>query len=127
MNRILYIGFLAISFNFLTSCNGQTKQEPNENKQTKQVGGGCEGCELMYDEMPKNISSEYTSIGWTEGKQKLILTGKVFQIDGKIPASDVVIYYWHTDDNGLYSSNNETPKQAKEHGKLRGWDNQHLT
>lgn len=121
MNRILYIGLFATFFNFLTSCNGQTKQEPNETKQTKQAGGGCEGCELMYVGMPEQILSEHISLGWTKGKQKLILTGKVFQLDGKTPASDVIIYYWHTDDNGLYSSNNETPKQAKEHGKLRGW------
>lgn len=105
----------------MTSCDGQTRQQSNEAKQTKKVGGGCEGCEFMYVGMPKQILSEHTSLGWIEGKQKLILTGKVFQIDGKTPASDVVIYYWHTDDNGLYSSNNETPKQAKEHGKLRGW------
>lgn len=121
MNRIFYIGLLATFFNFLTSCNGQTKQEPKELKQTKQVGGGCEGCELMFVGMPKNISNENTSIGWREGKQKLIITGKVFQLDGKTPASEIIIYYWHTDDNGLYSPNNQTPELAKEHGKLRGW------
>lgn len=121
MNRILYVGLLAIFFNFLTSCNGQTKQQQNETKHIKQVGDGCEGCELMYVEMPEKILSEHTSPGWTAGKQKLILTGKVFQIDGKTPASDVIIYYWHTDDKGLYSSDNQTPIKAKEHGKLRGW------
>lgn len=121
MKRIYQLGLLVILINFLTSCNGQTRQTHNETKQAKQVGGGCEGCELMYVGMPKNISSEHISIGWAEGKQKLILTGKVFHLDGKTPASDVVIYYWHTDDNGLYSSDNQTPKQAKEHGKLRGW------
>lgn len=121
MNRILFLGPLATLFSFLTSCIGQTNQQSNEIKQTQEVGGGCEGCELMYVGMPKNISSEHTSIGWKEGKQKLILTGKVFLLDGKTPASDVIIYYWHTDDKGLYSSNNETLKLAKEHGKLRGW------
>ncbi len=117
----MQIGILIFLISNLTNCNGQIKQEPNETKQTKQVGGGCEGCELMYVDMPKNISSEHTSIGWNEGKQKLILTGKVFQLDGKTPVPNVIIYYWHTDDKGLYSSNNETLKQAKEHGKLRGW------
>lgn len=121
MNRLLYVGLLVAFSNFLTSCNGQTIQQPNAAKQSKQVGGGCEGCELMFIEMPKVISSEHKSVGWEEGKQKLILTGKVFQLDGKTPASEVIIYYWHTDDNGLYSPNNQTPKQAKQHGKLRGW------
>lgn len=53
------VGFLAIFFNFLTSCDGQTKQQSNEAKQTKKVGGGCEGCELMYVGMPKQILTEH--------------------------------------------------------------------
>ena len=119
INFLLFVSF----FNFLTSCNGQTKQKITQEQINIEriVGGGCEGCELMYVDIPKFISSEDTSIGWEEGKQKLVLTGKVFQLDGKTPASNITIYYWHTDDKGLYSSNNETPKQAKEHGKLRGW------
>ncbi|WP_337867123.1 hypothetical protein [Ignavibacterium sp.] len=120
---LILLIFMAMSF---TGCRGQTdnSHKQNENDMTvssgKLVGGGCEGCELMYVGMPAEIESEHTSLGWTEGKQKLILTGKVFQLDGKTPASDVIIYYWHADDNGLYSPNGETPIEAKEHGKLRG-------
>lgn len=99
----------------------QNSQILHSSDTTKIVGGGCEGCELMYVGMPDKITTEHTSIGWTEGKQKLILTGKVFQIDGKTPASDVIVYYWHTDDKGLYSSDSQTPARAKEHGRLRGW------
>ncbi|MFN3754032.1 intradiol ring-cleavage dioxygenase [Flavobacterium sp.] len=123
--RIFRLFFLLL-LSLFTSCNGQinTKNEnqPVSEINTKKiVGGGCDGCELMYVGMPEQILPEDTSLGWTEGKQKLILTGKVFQPDGKKPASNVIIYYWHTDDNGLYTSNNETPKEAKQHGKLRGW------
>ena len=125
MKQIFKLGLFIATLNFLTDCNGQTKTESNQNEiktdKNKLIGGGCDGCELMYVGMPKVISSEHTSNGWDEGKQKLILTGKAFQLDGRTPASDVVIYYWHTDDSGLYSSNDQTPKQAKEHGKLRGW------
>lgn len=108
----------------LMGCNGQTTQEPGKSNQTKSkeiVGGGCDGCELMYIGMPKEIQPENTSVGWAEGQQKLIVTGKIFQLDGKTPAPDVVVYYWHTDDNGLYSSGNETANEVKPHGKLRGW------
>ena len=109
---------------FLISCNGQNQNNTllsTTESSTQSVGGGCEGCELMYVGMPEEIQSEHTSLGWTQGKQKLILTGKIFQLDGKTPAADILIYYWHTDDKGLYSGNNQTPEQAIEHGKLRGW------
>ena len=105
MKQIFKLGLFIATLNFLTDCNGQTKTESNQNEiktdKNKLIGGGCDGCELMYVGMPKVISSEHTSNGWDEGKQKLILTGKVFQLDGRTPASDVVIYYWHTDDSGL--------------------------
>ncbi len=126
MDLKTYFGIFVIFINFLISCKGQTNSDKQSQTNLqlntkKNVGGGCEGCELMYVGMPEKILSEHTSIGWTEGKQKLILTGKVYQLDGKTPASNVIVYYWHTDGKGLYSSNSETPKEAKEHGKLRGW------
>ncbi len=120
------IGLIAILFTFLSGCNGQVKSGSNTPDGGKPgtgkiVGDGCEGCEMMYAGMPNEISSTHTSIGWADGIQKLKITGKVFQLDGKTPARDVVIYYWHTDDKGLYSSNEQTPAAAKRHGKLRGW------
>ncbi len=126
MKQLNILGIFIILINLLISCNGQTnadkQNQTSPKSNTKQiVGGGCEGCELMYVGMPEKILSEHTSIGWTEGNQKLILTGKVYQLDGKTPAPNVIVYYWHTDDKGLYSSNSETPKEVKEHGKLRGW------
>ncbi|HNJ59098.1 MAG TPA: hypothetical protein PLH33_08680, partial [Chitinophagaceae bacterium] len=88
----LFTVFLVILF---VSCNGQSVLEVSkENSNT--VGGGCEGCELMYVEIPDEISNEHTSLGWFEGKQKLIITGTVFQLDGKTPAANTLIYYWHT-------------------------------
>ena len=126
MKQINQLVFIVMLCSLLGSCKGQKKTDnPGEGiakaDTVKIVGGGCEGCELMYVGMPKEILPEHTSIGWTEGNTKLILTGKVFQIDGKTPAQNVIIYYWHTDDKGLYSSNKQTPELAKVHGKLRGW------
>lgn len=52
---------LATLINLLTSCDGQTNID-KQNLTTAQsnikkvVGGGCEGCELMYVGMPENIS-----------------------------------------------------------------------
>lgn len=107
-------------------CSGQTGGESSGQRDTdkgagKTVGGGCDGCELMYVGMPQNILPEHTSPGWEHGKVKLVVTGKVFQLDGKTPAPDVIIYYWHTDDHGRYTATDLTPEEAKPHGDLRGW------
>ena len=107
---------------FLYSCSGQHERQVNQLTSPKQlVGGGCDGCELMYVSMPKNISHLSTSVGWNGNGQKLLIEGTVYQVDGVTPASDVIIYYWHTDENGLYSSDKNTPKEAVRHGKMRGW------
>lgn len=118
----LILALMLCVYLILLSCNGQTTIQTEFKKHNKEkiVGGGCDGCELMYVGMPENISSEHTSIGWMEGSQKLIVTGRVFKLDGKTPASDAIIYYWHTDDNGLYSSY-DTVTKVLPHGKIRGW------
>jgi protocatechuate 3,4-dioxygenase beta subunit len=99
-----------------TSCNSQTKTKSN-----LVVGGGCDGCELMYVGMPKNITSIDTSAAWTEKGQKLLITGTVYKLGGKTPAPNVIIYYWQTDNNGYYSPSKGMDEKAKKHGHIRGW------
>ena len=109
---------------FLANCYGQTP-EPGESVQSsdhsKRVGGGCDGCELMYVGMPTDINAVDTSAGWTEAGQRLLVTGTVYHIDGKTPASDIILYYWQTDHTGYYSPAPGLPKRAKRHGHIRGW------
>ena len=126
MKRLYHIGLSVILFTALTSCNGQTKnnsqtQTNSAANKTKLVGGGCDGCEIMFVGMPANISPVDTSVGWTEKGQKLLVTGKVYKIDGKTPAPNVIIYYWQTDKNGYYSPTKGMGEKAKRHGHIRGW------
>jgi protocatechuate 3,4-dioxygenase beta subunit len=107
-------------FIVLAACNGQadTTQQKNGNKIT---GGGCDGCELMYVGMPQDIPAVSTSPGWTAAGQKLVVTGTVFQLDGKTPAPGVIIYYWQTDHAGYYTPKAGMDKRAERHGYIRGW------
>ena len=102
------------------SCNGQKNNKSQKNIK-KIVGGGCDGCELMYVGMPKTINSIDTISDWFKNGQKLLITGTVYKFGGKIPASNVIIYYWQTDTNGYYSSKEGMNELAKKHGKYRGW------
>jgi protocatechuate 3,4-dioxygenase beta subunit len=124
MSRILYIGLTIAFFATLTGCNGQNpKAYQNPNNNTKRVGGDCEAgyCDLMYVGMSKEINSVDTSAGWYENGQKLVVTGTVFQIDGKTPAPNVIVYYHHTDNDGYYSPGNDKPENQTRHGHIRGW------
>ena len=110
---------------FAFGCKGQTGNTENKTSPSQRnsvIGGGCDGCELMYIGIPKEISAIDTSAGWYEEKgQKLLLTGTVFEPGGKTPAPNIIIYYWHTDTEGYYASDANTEPKARIHGRLRGW------
>lgn len=119
MKRAPNIGLFFLLLISLTSCNGQTKKvETPVKNNNKIVGDGCDGCELMYVGMPKNIQSVDTSSAWNEKGQKLLVTGKVLKLDGITPANNVIVYYWQTDNNGLYSGGKG---KTERHGHIRGW------
>jgi len=121
-NKIPFVGIMLLQL--LVSCNAQTQNDnQNSNSKTNNVGGDCEEgyCELIYLGMPKEIHSVDSSAGWYEKGQKLMVTGTVFQIDGKTPAPNVIVYYHHTDNDGYYSPRNDKPENQTRHGHIRGW------
>ncbi len=122
VKRTLSIGLIFLFLIPLSSCNGQIKSEiennTNRTKNNKIVGGGCDGCELMFDGMPKNIESVDTSSAWNEKGRRLLITGKILKLDGKTSAPNVIVYYWQTDNNGYYSGGKGKPER---HGHIRGW------
>ncbi len=76
----------------LTNCKGQTKQSTETTNNQQSVGGAFENSEFTYYGIPKTISSIDTSAGWNLNGQKILLTGIVYQIDGKTPAPDILMY-----------------------------------
>ena len=88
--------------------------------QTKKIiGGGCDGCELYAVGQPKDFDWK-TTMAVGEKGEKLQISGIIYQKGGKIPAPNIILYIYHTDNEGLYkAAPNQT--QAKRHGRLRGW------
>jgi protocatechuate 3,4-dioxygenase beta subunit len=78
--------FSMLLMQLLISCKGQPKNNPVPAPgHTGKVGGDCEEgyCELMYVGMPKEMNNVDTSAGWYEAGRKLLVTGIVYQLDGK--------------------------------------------
>lgn len=126
MKRMYLPGFLILLLNGMTGCKAQIKtdnqtQAASQVNTKKIVGGGCDGCELMYVDMPKIINSTDTSAGWFEKGQKLLVSGTVYKPDGRTPAPNVIVYYYHTDNNGYYSAKDGMNEKAGRHGHIRGW------
>ncbi len=93
--------------------------QPNSKIQ-RAVGGPCEDCDLMFAGMPSQLSWKAQLIREEELGQPLIISGTIYQVDGKTPARDVILYVYQTDNKGLYSSL-PSQKHALRHGRLRGW------
>jgi len=106
----LVAGFTLLSF----SCKAQ-------NATDRQVGGGCEGCEALFEYGDKILKDADTLPLFAITEPKLKLYGKVYQSDGKTPASDVILYIYHTDRKGIYPKVGNEKGWAKRHGFLRGW------
>lgn len=126
MKKLIFQGLCLFIPGFaLISCQTSAPKPDNASgqlsAQSAPVGGGCETCELMYAGMPAEINSVDTSAGWYEEGRKLIIHGKVFKIDGVSPASDVVLYYWQTDNTGRYTPDENTNSSDMRHGHIRGW------
>jgi protocatechuate 3,4-dioxygenase, beta subunit len=125
MKRLIHFGLIVFLFNSLTGCNSQIKQTTSNSNHSNNkngiVGGPFENGEFMYIGMPENIKSIDTSAGWTQKGQKLLVTGTIYKLDGKTPATNVILYYYHTDINGVYASKQELDPRVVRHGYIRGW------
>ncbi len=86
--------------------------ESPENYPTALSGGApCGSC----DE-PANLSWKTVIPPENEPGERLIITGKVFQPDGKTPAQGMVLWVYHTDRTGFYNE-----KDDASHPRLKGW------
>lgn len=118
--------FLSIIF---LSCLQKEKAESQvlspvskgESYSIHHLPGDCEDCNLMFLGMPLKLSNIDTTDGWLEEGQKLIVQGHIYHLDGKTPANEVIVYFYHTDKKGLYTPTPNMPNSARRHGHLRGW------
>lgn len=101
-----------IALLFLVPACGAEPREPI-------VGLPCEGCEAVFEGLPKALSPNARIAPAGEPGQPMTVTGVVYGGDGK-PRSGVIVYAYQTNARGRY------PPSAKlgasfRHGRLRGW------
>ncbi|HNQ26894.1 MAG TPA: hypothetical protein PKL92_03140 [Aquaticitalea sp.] len=70
------------------------------------------------DYIEETLNSSDTIPDFEIKKEKLMITGTVYENDGVTPASDVILYMFQPDENGLYDLKRENGKRYVRH---RGW------
>jgi len=85
------------------------------------VGGPCEGCEAVFEYSNQTLTPIDTFQDFYEAGTKLKLTGTIYLNDGTTPAKDIMLYIYHTNQDGVYPTKGDETGWAKRHGYLRGW------
>jgi protocatechuate 3,4-dioxygenase beta subunit len=106
----------AILLLLLSSCaNSQNQPAP------KLVGGPCEGCEAIFEYGDRQLNAVDTLPDFNQPGTKIKITGTIYQNDGTTPAEDVILYVYHTNQEGIYPTRGNETGWAKRHGYIRGW------
>jgi protocatechuate 3,4-dioxygenase, beta subunit len=107
--------FFSVFALLLFACNGES-----QNQNTK-VGGPCEGCEAIYEYGNKVLNSIDTLPEFKRLPNPIKISGTIYKLDGKTPASNIILYVYQTNDKGKYPSNANSKGWEKRHGYIRGW------
>ncbi len=87
----------------------------------QQVGGPCEGCEAVLAYGSNQLDAVDTLPEFDSQQNKMLITGTVYQADGKTPAPNVVVYAYHTNEKGIYPTTGHEKGWGRYHGYIRGW------
>lgn len=94
---------------------------PERSPREPVVGLPCEGCEAVFEGMPRTLRSQARIAAQGTPGQAMTVTGRVHGRDGR-PRAGVVVYAYQTDAGGAYPRPKTSHGPASDrHGALRGW------
>lgn len=95
--------------------------EYRPSRDAARIGGVCDGCELIYNGMPATLTASAQIAARDEPGTRLRVRGTLYRPDGHTAAAGVILYVYHTDDNGHYVPPDLHGRGLTPHGRLRGW------
>lgn len=110
--------FILVFLLIFTGCDTEAQRR---DRNSERVGGFCEGCEGIYEGMPKDLRWQTVIADSAEPGERLEINGTTFKKDGKTPAKDIILYVYHTNSKGYYEPSEGQTGWARRHGHLRGW------
>lgn len=106
---------------FITLLSLLTQCAQSQNHQAPYLVGSCEGCEAILEYGDRKLDAVDTLPDFSGEGTRLKVTGTVYQGDGKTPAADVILYVYHTNQDGIYAPAADAEGWARRHGAIRGW------
>ena len=83
--------------------------------------GGCEGCEAILEYGDRELKPVDTLPDFNENGTRIKLSGTIYEPDGETPAEGVILYVYHTDQQGIYSAKQNATGWGQKHGYIREW------
>ena len=110
----------ALAFPFLINCKSDTLAQKvgselsliKKNAITSPAENWCGALDA-----PDNVSWKTALSKKSDKDEPMIISGTVYEADGKTAAPNVLIYFYHTDSEGFYGRGNGEIR----HGHFRGW------
>ena len=103
----------------LGSWCGATSLEAQDTLESSNSLQSCEWCGSQ--DAPDSLSWRVVISPEDEPGEKLIVSGTVFQPDGRTPAEGITVYVYHTNSHGVYPKRGNEAGNGRRHGYLRGW------
>ncbi len=117
MSKARFMLFTVLLTVSVCSCTAQTDGETV----LRQVGGPCEGCEALLEYDNRQLSFRDTLPEFHKNSVKLKISGRVLKSDGITPAPNVIVYIYHTNEQGIYPKGSSAQGWGRRHGYIRGW------
>ena len=113
----------AVAFPLLINCRSDTLAQKSadadllslikKNANTSPAVNWCGAIDAPADVTWKSVLSKKSN-----RDEAMIISGTVYEPDGKTPAPNVLIYFYHTDSEGYYNRKRDGEPL---HGHFRGW------
>ncbi len=115
--------FFCCAMIFCLACQAQKADMPlpADASRSTLLGGPCEGCEAVFEFGERELTPVDTLPDFGKDGPKLMVTGTIYQPDGKTPAEGVILYIHHTNQEGVYPPGEDPRGWEDRHGYLRGW------